>query len=132
MRGEVALLSRNVRVVGDDIYSWGGHIVVSDNIEDTGVQRSGLLVLDHVEVYNCSQRNTFKSAIRFEGVNNRTQMVTNTAVHGSIAWSLSAQYASNIFVEDSVFIGARAVGVNVISSKNVTMNNILVGDVRVR
>jgi len=59
-------------------------------------------------------------------------MVTNSAVHGSIGWSFSAQYASNIYVEDSVFIGARAVGFNVISSKNVTINNILVGDVEPR
>jgi hypothetical protein len=83
MRGEVVLLSRNVRVVGNDSDSWGGQIVVSDNIEDSGVKRSGQLVLDHVEIYNCSQRNTFKSAIRFEGVNELTQTVTNVAVHGS-------------------------------------------------
>lgn len=132
MRGEVILLSRNVRILGDDTDSWGGQIVVSDNVEDTGVQRSGHLIMDHVEVYNCSQINTFKSAIRFEGVNNLTQVVTNSAVHGSLAWSLSAQYSSNIFVENSAFIGARAVGVNVISSQNVTINNIIVGDVIVR
>lgn len=66
MRGEVVLLSRNVRIVGNDTDSWGGQIVVSDNIESTGVVREGQLVLDNVEVYNCSQRNTFKSAIRFE------------------------------------------------------------------
>jgi hypothetical protein len=72
MRGEVILLSRNVRVIGNDSDSWGGQIVVSDNLESSGVQRYGQLVLDNVEIYNCSQRNTFKSAIRFEGVYEKT------------------------------------------------------------
>jgi hypothetical protein len=90
MRGEVMLLSRNVRVIGDDNHAWGGQIVVSDNVEDSGVSRSGQLILDNVEVFNCSHRNTFRSAIRFEGVNNLTQYVTNSAVWGSEGWSLSA------------------------------------------
>jgi hypothetical protein len=65
-------LTRNVKVVGNDSDSWGGQIMVSDNVEENGIKRSGQLVLDSVEIYNCSQRNTFKSAIRFEGVNNLT------------------------------------------------------------
>ncbi len=65
-------MTRNVKVVGNDSDSWGGQIMVSDNVEDTGVKRSGQLIFDNVEIYNCSQRNTFKSAIRFEGVNNLT------------------------------------------------------------
>lgn len=41
MRAEVILLTRNVRVVGNDTDSWGGQILVTDNLEITGVQRSG-------------------------------------------------------------------------------------------
>jgi hypothetical protein len=48
MRGEVILLSRNVRVVGNDSDSWGGQIMVSDNVEETGVKRSGQLIFDNV------------------------------------------------------------------------------------
>lgn len=65
-------MTRNVKVVGNDSDSYGGQILVSDNVEDSGVKRSGQLILDSIEIYNCSQRNTFKSAIRFEGVNNLT------------------------------------------------------------
>lgn len=72
MRGEVVLLTRNVKVIGNNSDSYGGQILVSDNVEDTGVKRSGQLIIDNVEIYNCSQKNTFKSAIRFEGVNNLT------------------------------------------------------------
>jgi hypothetical protein len=116
MRGEVILLTRNVKVIGDDTDSWGGQIVVSDNVEDSGAKRSGQLTMDHVEVYNCSQMNTFKSAIRFEGVNNLTQVVRNVAVHGSLSWSISSQSASNILIEDSAFIGARQIGLHVMQS----------------
>jgi hypothetical protein len=40
-RGEVILLTRNVKVVGNDSDSWGGQIMVSDNVEETGAKRSG-------------------------------------------------------------------------------------------
>jgi len=33
LRGEVVLLSRNVRIVGEDIESWGGQMVTSDTVE---------------------------------------------------------------------------------------------------
>jgi hypothetical protein len=90
MRGEVILLTRNVRVVGNDTDSWGGQILVTDNLEVSGVQRSGQLLIDNVEVFNCSQRNTFKSAIRFENQNLKWQSITNSVVHGSIGWGISA------------------------------------------
>lgn len=55
MRGEVVLLSRNVRIVGNDTDWWGGQILVADNLELVDMkQRSGQLIMDNVEVYNCS------------------------------------------------------------------------------
>lgn len=90
MRGEVVLLTRNVKFAGNDSDSWGGQILVSDNLEFSGVQRQGSLIMDNVEVYNCSQRNTFKSAIRFEAATLASSSITNCAIHGSIAWGFSA------------------------------------------
>lgn len=43
-------------------------------------------MMDNVEVYNCSQRNTFKAAIRFENQGLLWQSVTNSVIHGSIGW----------------------------------------------
>jgi len=37
MRGEVVLLTRNVKFAGNDSDSWGGQILVSDNLEFSGV-----------------------------------------------------------------------------------------------
>ena len=129
MRGEVVLLSRNVRVVGNDTDSWGGQILVSDNLEFSGVQRHGQMILDSVEVYNCSQRNTFMSAIRFENQALNSSSVTNSAVHGGWAWAFSAQQAQDLFIHNNAFIGAYAVGAAIIASHNVTFTNNIVGHV---
>jgi hypothetical protein len=54
IRGEVVLLSRNVRIVGEDIESWGGQIVTGFFMEEDLTMRFGQTYLDNVEIYNCS------------------------------------------------------------------------------
>jgi len=50
-------------------------------------------------------------------------------VHGSIGWAFSAQFAANIYVDSTNFIGGRGVGLVITSSNNVTIDNSIVGDV---
>jgi len=66
MRGEVMILTRNVKIDAEDIESWGGQVITSDTIEFDGKMRFGHTVLDNVEIFNCSQIDTFKAALRFE------------------------------------------------------------------
>ena len=54
MRGEVILLTRNIKVVGEDADGWGGQILSTDLFESSGAWRKGSIVFDHVEVENCS------------------------------------------------------------------------------
>jgi hypothetical protein len=54
MRGEVVLLTRNIKVVGNDTDRWGCQIVTSDFTEENKEVRIGRTYLDFVEVYNCS------------------------------------------------------------------------------
>jgi hypothetical protein len=54
IRAEVLILSRNVKIIGEDIESWGGQIVTSDTIEADLTLRNGSMRLDNVEIYNCS------------------------------------------------------------------------------
>jgi hypothetical protein len=129
MRGEVVLLSRNVRVVGKDGNHWGGNIVVADNLEMSGTMRTGILVMDSVEVYNCSQWNTHASAIRFEAASGGYSDITNSVVHGALAQGLYTTASKNIRVVNTHFIGSRAVGVNIVGSSNVTLDKLIVGDV---
>jgi hypothetical protein len=65
IRGEVVLLSRNVRVVGEDVESWGGQIVTGFMMEEDFTMRYGETNLDNIEIYNCSQIDTQKAALRW-------------------------------------------------------------------
>lgn len=55
MRGEVVLLTRNVKIIGNNENGWGGQIVTSDYKEEDGeTWRIGHTILKNVEIDNCS------------------------------------------------------------------------------
>lgn len=132
MRGEVILLSRNVRVVGDPYDAWGCTFIATDYINSDGSMQAANVTIDNVEFYNCSQRNTYKAAIRFENVISMPQNISNSVVHGSLAWGLYIKSSSLVEVTNTSFIGAKAVGVNLHAVTNVKMANNIVADVSVR
>jgi len=41
MRGEVILLSRNIKIQGDDTDGWGGQVLATDLFESNGTWRKG-------------------------------------------------------------------------------------------
>lgn len=132
IRGEVLLLSRNVRVVGEDIWSWGGQIVTTDLMEfDTNtmelVPRYGQLLMDNVEVYNCSQIDTMRAAVRFEQAVTLPQRVTNSAIHNGLGWGVSVSKAKNIEMSNNVIFSFRPVGVGIDSVQNMTFDSNFVG-----
>ena len=55
MRGEVILLSRNIKIKGEDVDGWGGQVFVTDYFETDGTWRKGQVIFDNVQMYNCSQ-----------------------------------------------------------------------------
>ena len=60
IRGEVVLLTRNVRIVGDVVkYAFGCQVITTDFIEEDGVFRNGNTLIDNTEIFNCSQYSTF-------------------------------------------------------------------------
>ena len=130
-RGEVRLLTRNVKVVGhDDGDNWGGNVLTTDRMEFDGTVRLGTTQFDSVEVSKCSQENTYNAAIRFESTGGTgNSWIKNSVVHDSMAWSLLITGSKDIRVESSDFIGARAVGVNLVSISGVHLDDIFVGDV---
>jgi hypothetical protein len=69
MRNEVYLLSRNVKISGVNTDGWGCQIATSDYTEESGRVRAGQTFMEGVEIYNCSQYDTTKAALRFEGSN---------------------------------------------------------------
>ena len=98
MRGEVLLLTRNVKIDAEDIETWGGQIVTSDTIEFSGKVRYGHTIMDNVEIFNCSQIDTFKAALRFEGASQMWSSITNSAIHNGYAWGLNVKTSSHILI----------------------------------
>jgi hypothetical protein len=116
MRGEVLLLTRSITIAGEDIESWGGQIVTSDTMEFNDgeiVYRYGQTFMDHVEIYNCSQWDTYKSALRFEGASTLHSKVSNSSVHNGLGWGLNIKTSSNIVIEDTFFYDFKPVGIAV-------------------
>ena len=129
MRGEVLLLTRNILVRGDPEDNWGGQVLVTDIFEDDGSWRKGQLIFDYVQVYNCSQEDTFKAALRWEGAIGGTSRVSNSAVHGSLAWLTSVYKSNNVELTSSTFVGARAIGMHSDFVRNYKLTNNFIGDV---
>lgn len=50
MRGEVVSLSRNIKIIGENVDSFGCQILTSDIMEIDGTERNGVTTLDSVEV----------------------------------------------------------------------------------
>jgi len=105
LRGEVALLSRNIKIQGEDVESWGCQIVTSDTVEVYGsdiIFRKGSTILDSVEIYNCSQYETHKTALRFENAKMGNSKITNCALHNGWSWGISVDFSDNIILKDNV------------------------------
>ncbi len=92
MRSEVALLTRNIRIVPSADVSntlpnsevWGCRVLVADFIdadENGSFPRSGSLAFDNVEVEGCGQKNSFKSAIKFTNAQGGGSVIKNSAIH---------------------------------------------------
>jgi len=48
-----------------------------------------------------------KAGIRFENARLGHSSVTNSVVWGGLSWLFAAMYSSNVFVQNSYFIGSR-------------------------
>ena len=135
MRCEIVLLTRNVKVIGESSNDWGGAIVTADRIEEDRTFRIGKMTLDNVEVYRCGQEDTYKSAIRFEGAMKGAP--GEKVVEGSVVWggngkNLIIKTSKNVIVNNSAFVGAQQVGVQLQTVNNVHLNGLFVADVRRR
>lgn len=131
VRNEVLLLTRNVKIMGEKKDSWAGHVLVSDLIEGENT-RNGYLILDGVEVDNCSQKDYSRGAIRFEnalGKEGIASKITHSTIHDGNDWALMINRAKNIEVSHTTMVGWRAFGVVVDNTENMTFNNNFVGDV---
>lgn len=115
----------------EDIESWGGQIVTSDTIEmyeNAVVMRKGTTILDNVEIYNCSQIDTVKTAVRFQSASSLYSEVTNSVLHNGYSWGIMVKSSANILIKNNILLHFRPIGLAVWSSNNVTVDgNIVAG-----
>jgi hypothetical protein len=134
LRGEVLLLSKNIKIIGEDFEAYGCQMVTSDTVEYDGITnslkyRTGMMILDNVEMYNCSQQDTFKSALRFENALTLPSSITNCTFHNGLGWGVSIKRSANILFQDNILYNFRPIGFRVSYSKNVTVDNNVVSKI---
>lgn len=137
IRGEVLILTRNIKIQGEDIESWGAQVITSDTYDyniNTGElsERKGSTILQNVEIYNASQHFTERSAIRFENAIGGHSSIVNCSVHNGLGWSFSIYKSANIHVENNSFFIAKPIGFRVDTATNVTIKGNWVGHVTER
>jgi len=136
MRGEALLLTRNIKVVGEDVDGWGAQMVSSDNIEFDSEgnmkERYAHVHIDSVEFYNCSQIDTFRATIRFENAAGKWSKVSNSALHNGLSWGVAVKSSENILLKDNVLYNFRPIGIAIGGAKNVTLDGNAVGLVQQR
>lgn len=98
------LLTRNIKIKGNDTDAWGCQIVTSDFQEGNNELRVGETYIDNVEIHNCSQYDTYKAAIRFEGSKLGKSKISNSAIHHGLGMAIDIEFSENIeLVSNNVF-----------------------------
>ena len=117
MRGEVIFLSRNIKIVGEDVDSWGGHIVTADTAEINGdgtiKERIGHTFMQWVEMHNLSQIDSDRAALRFESAAAGHSNIVNCSVHNGFGWGIYIKNSNNVHIRDSRIYNFRPIGVNI-------------------
>jgi len=103
--------------------------MATDLFESDGTWRKGSLLFDGVQVYNCSQKDSYHSAIRIEGATGGHSRIKNSVTHNGLDWGISVINANNIELIDNIFVGYRAVGMNLDKIRNMTVTGNFIGDV---
>lgn len=133
IRGEVVLLTRNIRIEGENVEDWGGQIVTGFMLEtDLTTMRYGQTYMDNVEIYNCSQKDTSRAALRWSsnGLGNST--ISNSVIHSGHAWAVNIQSSANIILQNNIIFGFKALGIVVQTATNVTIDGNVVANVTAR
>lgn len=132
IRGEVVLLTRNVRIIGEDKEGWGGQVLTGDTIEvydGEMIFRKGSSILSNVEIYNCSQVDTENAALRFSSASSSYSEVSDSAIHSGRGWGINVVNSANILLKNNNIFGFQPMGMAVDSARNITIEGNVLGAV---
>lgn len=91
--------------------------------------RYGKTYMDNVEIYNCSQKDTFRAALRWDANGLGHSSVTNSVVHSGLAWAVNIVSSANVKLQNNVFFGFKALGIVVQTATNITIDGNIVANI---
>lgn len=91
--------------------------------------RKGSLFMDSVSVYNCSQKATYKSALKWEQALFGRSKVSNSVIHSGKGMGILIKGSSNVELDNNSLISFVENGIWVSQSSKVTITNNWVHDV---
>jgi len=103
--------------------------VTSDTIESDLTVRSGQTIMHNVEIHNCSQINTMKAAIRFEGASGKWSHLSGVSIHNGHGWGMNIEASANIRVDNSILFSFKPIGFAMQTVTNVTVDNNIVAHI---
>jgi len=135
MRGEVIFLSRNIKILGEDIDSWGGHFLTGDTVDFSGGKmktRIGSTYMDWVEMRNLSQADSERAAMRWEYAYEGKSEITNCAIHNGYGWAMKIENSRNILIKGNNIYNFRPIGIMISNVKDVTVDGNVVAHITKR
>jgi nitrous oxidase accessory protein NosD len=108
---------------------WGCRILVSDFLEADGSYRKGSLYMDSVSVYNCSQKATYKAAIKWEQAVLGRSKVSNSVIHSGKGMGILIHGSNNVELDNNNIISFVENGIWAKNSGSITITNNWVHDV---
>jgi parallel beta-helix repeat protein len=98
-------------------------VVTSDFIEANNEVRYGRTYLDSVEIYNCSQYDTYKAALRFQGNAGSWSSVQYSVLHHGLGMGVDIEDAENVLFSNNDMFDFVRFGINIMTSNNITIDN---------
>jgi len=97
------MLTRNIKIRGTETGGWGCQILTLDFEEADKKMRVGRTFMDNVEIYNCSQYGTYKSALRFEGAKLGWSRISNSSISMGLGIGANIELSKNIELVNNDF-----------------------------
>lgn len=85
--------------------------------------------MDSVEMYNCSQIDTEKAAIRFENAVEYNHVVKHCSFHNGFGWGANIKRSQKVKLEGNVWFNFRPVGVGFNEVKDIVFTENVVAHV---
>ncbi len=79
--------------------------------------------MTNVEIYNCSQYDTYKAALRFEEAKLGESKIINSSIHHGLGFAINVEFSNNILFRGNNIYNFVKYGVNIMTSKNISIDN---------